>query len=757
MQDDTPFVHNVSEPAVRRYHRPGVGGHYAPRFVDVAATRSGLHWTWHGYDARTTLDHVYVQSAGEPPFQLTGESGRYDRPAISASDTETTHVVWVAEGRDLVHRSGHGETWNAPSAIESANGWLREPALACDVNGTVACAVVATHRQRDALWILRSDHGAWQRVTSIDQDGLISRPSLIFDGEGSIWAAYDRYVDHRYRVEVCRLDSGGSVTTSAFDDPQRNRLSGRLTVDAAGTVWMSCLSESLVERDGVVNRATAVRAARLEDGEQINTPGPDGPDAALLHHGLLPIKRYFGYAGLRRNPRLVATDDGAMHLCWEAQRDERETWDNVWNGRLLASNLKDGRWSQPRLWHDGGCCFAVDHRFVHPSDRVTLLVKAAHREDGADFRPLRVIPTSVAPADLPPQSSWKGWIPTGPIHRPTRPTVRDNGRDLKLYFGDLHSHCVFSPDAEGHPDELYHFARDIARIDFAGITDNDFYPDKALLAGESLHQRRLVERLDDPGRFLPFCGYEWTFHRDDDDQSYNHRSIIFLGDEHRIVRRIEAGGATEQAFRRSVRDAQILAQAHHAQWALLGLAGENNVEVTSGWAVNIERSTTVHDALSSGHRFGFIAGGDSHRAVPGLSGALVAVWATELTRAAITEALQRRRCYATTGGRVLIDFRLNGTMMGGVLSHPADRRLAVRVEAERELERVNVVRNGAAVHEFDTSGPMLEDEWIDDDPPPGACWYYIRVEDETPYREHPHNICQAAGPLAWSSPIWVEA
>jgi len=66
----------------------------------------------------------------------------------------------------------------------------------------------------------------------------------------------------------------------------------------------------------------------------------------------------------------------------------------------------------------------------------------------------------------------------------------------------------------------------------------------------------------------------------------------------------------------------------------------------------------VKPTVSFDFDFGFTAGGE-HEGV-GVTG----VYATDLTREAIFEALRERRTYGTTGDRIIVDWRLDGHPMG---------------------------------------------------------------------------------------------
>jgi len=73
----------------------------------------------------------------------------------------------------------------------------------------------------------------------------------------------------------------------------------------------------------------------------------------------------------------------------------------------------------------------------------------------------------------------------------------------------------------------------------------------------------------------------------------------------------------------------------------------------------------AQDYWISGHRLGVIASSDEHSGQGGRRhGGIAAVWANELTRASIFDALRSRQCYATTGERILIDFSVDDAKMG---------------------------------------------------------------------------------------------
>jgi hypothetical protein len=158
---------------------------------------------------------------------------------------------------------------------------------------------------------------------------------------------------------------------------------------------------------------------------------------------------------------------------------------------------------------------------------------------------------------------------------------------------------------------------------------------------------------------------------------------------------------------------------------------------------------------------GVIASSDNHRSQPGKEGyGMLAVLAPALTREAIFDAIARRRTYATTGSRILLDFAVAGTPMGGEcrLAPGEPARIAARVDGTAPLAGVDVVRGdldaGAWQVVFHQSfngrdAPRaFEVDWTDP-APPRRCLYYVRVRQR--------DFIHGREPMAWSSPVWLES
>jgi len=137
------------------------------------------------------------------------------------------------------------------------------------------------------------------------------------------------------------------------------------------------------------------------------------------------------------------------------------------------------------------------------------------------------------------------------------------------------------------------------------------------------------------------------------------------------------------------------------------------------------------------------------------------VCAAELTRRGIFDAIAARRCYATDGPRILLDYKLKtgkcslrmgeeGPLSGG------PRRLSIHAAACTALATVEVLRNCEVVQTFTPAGRSAHLEWVDTDELEA---HLIR---ETPFGDSPFafyyvRVTQEDGRRAWGSPIWLRS
>jgi hypothetical protein len=105
------------------------------------------------------------------------------------------------------------------------------------------------------------------------------------------------------------------------------------------------------------------------------------------------------------------------------------------------------------------------------------------------------------------------------------------------------------------------------------------------------------------------------------------------------------------------------------------------------------------------------------------------VWAEELSRESIWEALAAGRTFATTGSRTQARLDFDGT------AFRVDARAASRVAS------VEIVKRDAVAFRAEGATPSLQVEWLDSEPPQPGDFYYLRVTETD-------------GHMAWTSPIY---
>ncbi len=161
----------------------------------------------------------------------------------------------------------------------------------------------------------------------------------------------------------------------------------------------------------------------------------------------------------------------------------------------------------------------------------------------------------------------------------------------------------------------------------------------------------------------------------------------------------------------------------------------------------------INQFLMRGLKLGIVSGSDTHDnrpanpyKEPGPSGpgGLTGVWAERLDRPTLFDALFNRRCYATTGVRIIVDFRVNDNWIGSTVESDSFTFTA-DVVGTADIEQIDLVVNGDTARSYTPNRQhvQLEDEVPLRFSPIGANYCYLRVR-------------QQDGNRAWTSPIWLE-
>ncbi len=347
----------------------------------------------------------------------------------------------------------------------------------------------------------------------------------------------------------------------------------------------------------------------------------------------------------------------------------------------------------------------------------------------------------------------------------------------KQLWGDLHGHSNFS-DGTGLPEDYFLYARDVAGLDFAALTDHDHWGVEFLDENPDMWEtlRAAAKQFHSPGRFVTLPGYEWT------SWLHGHRHVLYFADDGPVLSSVDPNYETPDQLWEGLRGLPAMTFAHHSAGGPIGtnwnyapdpelepvteivsVHGSSEYGDAPGTIYYPVRGNFVREILEKhGFTLGFIGSGDSHDGHPGLvqldptseNGGLVAVLAEENTRDAIREAMQARRVYATNGPRIWLRVSLDGHPMGSLLdaSAPAQHRdegdgverqdLEIRVAALAPLERVDLIRSGHAPHGIAGEGLREFSVTLAIPKLQRGEFVYVRAQQED-------------GGMAWSSPIYA--
>ena len=350
-----------------------------------------------------------------------------------------------------------------------------------------------------------------------------------------------------------------------------------------------------------------------------------------------------------------------------------------------------------------------------------------------------------------------------------------------IYFGDLHGQNYVG-QGTGSMDEYYVWAREAERLDFCAWAGYEW---RTPLDGDKWRQRvvDVANRHNDEGRFVVLQGFEFS-------GAGGHRNAYVPGDDiplhgapHQIMPAdtvVAPGekvpsGADPKYLWRALEGTEAITIPHHpiffagADWKYRNDDMQPVVEICSQWGISEEGGPhSVQAALRLGHRFGFVGGTDTHKGQPGHGGhhlnegiGLTAVHAAGLTRRAIFDAIRARRCYATDGPRILLDYSV--TVGDAVLKmgeegrlNAASRHFRIQVAGCEALSSVEILRNGEVVH-YVTPGELHGNyEWKD------TADLDAHLIRETPFGDQPFvyyyvRVSQEDGRKAWGSPVWLGA
>ncbi|OGV53255.1 MAG: hypothetical protein A2017_06210 [Lentisphaerae bacterium GWF2_44_16] len=368
--------------------------------------------------------------------------------------------------------------------------------------------------------------------------------------------------------------------------------------------------------------------------------------------------------------------------------------------------------------------------------------------------------------------------------------IRISKSDKAPCWGDLHIHTKLSHDGQG--EDPYPYARDVSGLDFAASAEH------WQSLGEPGYEiiKIWAENSYEPGKFVTIPADERN-----PVQWNGHHNIYFRDMEYFMQNKVhpfDSSFVPEESWP-EFDEKRAMIIPHHTGISFGGLPKNG-----SGEAVDLSKCEERHlipameiyshhgqsevynpqhilsyefnrmrnperrantsfpgpyyaqNYWMAGEKIGVIASSDEHSGQGGRRhGGIAAVYVEKLTRESVFDAIRARHSYGTTGERILLDFRINGTAIGETLKIPRKQevKISLKVWGTATLLRVDILRFRFGI---DTAFvPVLSDaprpetmdigykltETVSDN-----CVYYARITQEP--LEWPG--------MAWTSPIWVE-
>lgn len=308
--------------------------------------------------------------------------------------------------------------------------------------------------------------------------------------------------------------------------------------------------------------------------------------------------------------------------------------------------------------------------------------------------------------------------------------MRSTIGNYQVFWGDFHKHIS---EPESNLDRIDEALEDVKyNLDIYPVLCYPFeWRRRGLNRGfreESLRNRprflewwerieSASEKHNDPGEFITFPAYEWNGNR----RRWGDHNVIYRREGYPLDDTWNLSDLYD-----NLRSREAFALPHHTgyqvgergkDWSVFAPELSPVTEVYSvhgssegvGTPVSMEGNPSMGprtsggnyvDALDNGRRVGAIASNDMGGLPGSWNKGVAGIWATELTREAVWEALESRRTYGTTGDRMELWFEVNGQPMGSVVDEPGEATAEVAIDCPQPLDRIELIHNGRVAETY---------------------------------------------------------
>ncbi len=271
--------------------------------------------------------------------------------------------------------------------------------------------------------------------------------------------------------------------------------------------------------------------------------------------------------------------------------------------------------------------------------------------------------------------------------------------------------------------------------------------------------KQVTKRYHEPGKFVTFLGYEWSgttpgggdhnVYTTDDDMTLHrssHWQVPDKSDEHNDRYPITELYDTLRPLQH-----KIMVVPHvGGRYANLEFHDPELEPVVEICSCHGRFEWFFEEAIKRGYKTGVVATGDDHTGRPGSSyptgrafgvrNGLTAVLSVDRTRQSIWEALKARRCYATSGERILLEFGMRDHHMGEEVLTSTPPEFWVHVVGTAPLHSVEIRRALDSVYSYP----------LNQDPDPSlirVAWGGNRLRSRKRYADWSGNLTLTGGKI----------
>ena len=699
-------------------------------------------------------------------WQVIGGKGTYLLGPTLASDGRKVALVYAAEKEkiwDIYLVPGGPDGPGQPMAITSRAGVNIKPA-ACWHKGTLWIAWESNRNGSRQIFATSVADGKAAEPVAVSAPGTSAySPAVATLASGEVCIAWHAFRANNYDIYLRRRAADGTW------GPEM-RLTKAPTIDrhpclvARGDdLWLIYENTNVVQYHIGATNLRHLVAARVT-AEGLMAPVLEAPASPLDERCEAPAACF--------------DESGRLWLAIQRPNGKSGGWHtalvglsgNRWTREIPVSHQK-GMDRRPGLIVDGRRAIVCTQ-----SDDL----KSWQNEKESEAATSRVYLSACDLGDLPPAGPTK-FAPLAESAEPFEPadlrvargedspaqSITYQGKTLKLFFGDLHHHTDVSQcnrTGDQSIDEGYQHMRDLAVHDFACATDHGYNINPYLWNFIA----KLARVNDDAGRFLTFLAEEWTstFKETSAEHPYGfygHRNLIFSDlyfprwwNEHNRQTPAQVWEDLRKMNANFVHIPHQLADTGNVptDWNFTDETAQPVAEIFqtrgsyeyAGAPREAKRTVPkpgyfLQDAWARGIVIGVIASPDH-----GGGYGKACVYAPELTREAVLDALRARRCYGTTAAKIFLDVRVAGRLMGEKVREAAPRSvpIEIRVRCPGDIDRIEICRNNRFIYSKTPDGRACEFTFTDTAPLPDRSYYYVRV-------------IQKDQEIAWSSPVWFGA